>query len=103
MKVREMDIEFYTLYAAALEAQAGPRWLYNEMKHCGVNYNGVLRARAYDALHQRFRDYDKQGEEIVRLLGLDARGTVIDMGCGTGAFSIYAARRFTRLMCRRQC
>lgn len=97
MKVREMDIEFYRLYANALEAQLGPRWQYSEMKHCGVNYNSVLRARTYDRHNQRFRDYEKEGEEIVGLLGLDASSTVIDMGCGTGAFAIYAARRFAKV------
>jgi putative AdoMet-dependent methyltransferase len=87
MKVREMDIEFYRLYANALEAQKGPPWRYNEMKHRGVNYNSLLRARAYD----------KEGEEIFRLLGLDTSSTVIDIGCGTGAFSIYAARRLAKV------
>jgi putative AdoMet-dependent methyltransferase len=97
MKVREMDIEFYRSYMAELEAKAQSKWQYNEMKPCGVNFNSIGRAWLYDKSHQRFRDYKAESEEIIALLGLDANRTVIDMGCGTGAFTIHAAKYYRKV------
>ncbi len=93
MKVREMDIEFYRGYFNSLEAGHDPGWRYNEWKPCGVNYNSVLCAMSYDIHHGQFRDYQKESEEIISLLDLASDQTVMDMGCGTGAFAIHAAER----------
>jgi len=87
MRIREMDIEFYSKYLSTLETG----WQYNELKPCGVKYNSLLCALSYDVHHGKFRDYLKESEEIIELLGLDTDQTVIDMGCGTGAFAIHAA------------
>jgi putative AdoMet-dependent methyltransferase len=94
IRVREMDIEFYQHYADNLEAARRPAWLYNEMKPCGVNYNNAILARLYDTYHRLFRDYRHEAEEIVARLGLDASATVMDMGCGTGAFALHAAEYY---------
>ncbi|MBN1362538.1 MAG: methyltransferase domain-containing protein [Sedimentisphaerales bacterium] len=91
IRVREMDIEFYRHYSNALEAAQGPAWRYNEMKPRGFNYSSFILARVYDTYHQMFRDYRWETEAIVTRLGLDASATVLDMGCGTGAFAIHAA------------
>ncbi len=92
-----MDIEFYRLYANALEAQNEPRWQYNEMKPCGVNYNDMWRAWIYDRCQQQLRDYKAESDEIIAVLGIDKNRTVMDMGCGTGAFTIHAARHFKKV------
>jgi len=92
MKIREMDIEFYRSYFNSLEAGREPGWQYNELKSCGVNYNSVLCALSYDVHHGKFRDYQRESEEMIALLGLDTDKTVIDMGCGTGAFAVHAAK-----------
>jgi len=91
VKVREMDIEFYHHYFQTLEAAKGPAWRYDETKPCGLNYNNIVLAGLYDAHHQTFRDYRRETEEIVAMLNLEPTATVIDMGCGTGAFAINAA------------
>ena len=91
IRVREMDIEFYRHYSNALEAARGPAWRYDEMKPCGVNFNNFILARVYDTYHQMFRDYRREAEQIMARLGLAPTATVIDMGCGTGAFAIHAA------------
>jgi ubiquinone/menaquinone biosynthesis C-methylase UbiE len=93
MKVKEMDIEFYRGYYNSLEAECEPGWRYNEWTPCGVNYNSVLCAMLYDIHHRKFRDYQRESEEILSLLDLDADQTVLDMGCGTGAFALHAAQR----------
>jgi len=92
-----MDIDFYQHYAAAAEAARGPAWRYDEMKPCGFNYNNFLLARVYDTHHRMFRDYQQETEQIVDLLGRDPFATVIDMGCGTGAFAIHAAPCYHRI------
>ena len=97
MKVREMDIEFNRGYFNTLEAKREPGWRYNEWKPCGVNYNSVLCASSYDVHHGKFRDYQNESDQIVALLGLRADQTVIDMGCGTGAFAIHAAKRCRKI------
>lgn len=94
IRVREMDIEFYRHYADNLEAARRPAWLYNEMKPSGVNYNNTILARLYDTYHRLFRDYRQEAEDIVARLGLDDSATVMDMGCGTGAFALHAAARY---------
>jgi ubiquinone/menaquinone biosynthesis C-methylase UbiE len=93
MKVREMDIEFYRGAFNQPAAESELRWRYNELKPCGVNYNSVLCAMSYDIHHRKFRDFQKESEEIIALLDLKADQTVLDIGCGTGAFAIHAAER----------
>lgn len=92
--VREMDIEFYRHYFNSIEAARGPAWRYNEDKPCGANYNNFFLARLYDTYHQMFRDYRRQAQQIMELLDLGPSATVIDMGCGTGAFAIHAAEQY---------
>ncbi len=90
--VREMDIEF-----CRRDAARRPAWLYNEMTPCGVNYNRPTLVRSYDTTHGRFRDYRQEAEEIVARLQLDDSATLIDMGCGTGAFALHAASHCARV------
>jgi putative AdoMet-dependent methyltransferase len=97
MKVREMDIEFCRGYFNTLESRRDLGWRYNEWKPCGVNYNSVLCASSYDVHHGKFRDYRSESDQIVALLDLRADQTVIDMGCGTGAFAIHAAGRCRKI------
>jgi ubiquinone/menaquinone biosynthesis C-methylase UbiE len=69
-----------------------PKWQYDEMKHAGVDYNSPAQVEAYDINHQKFRNYQKQTEAIIQTLELGLEHTVIDMGAGTGAFALHAAR-----------
>jgi putative AdoMet-dependent methyltransferase len=70
-----------------------PRWQYNERKFSGVDYSRSDAVAAYDSKHRRFRDYVKSTEEILRRLSLTADSTVIDLGSGTGAFALHAAKK----------
>jgi ubiquinone/menaquinone biosynthesis C-methylase UbiE len=70
-----------------------PRWQYDETKFAGVDYSRGDEVAAYDRMHKKFRDYEKSTEEIIRRLSLSADSTVIDLGSGTGAFALHAARR----------
>lgn len=68
-----------------------PDWFYNEMRHAGVDYDDPAQVAVYNQRHQRFRDYRKDAEAVVRMLGLTPEQTVIDLGSGTGAFALHAA------------
>lgn len=74
-------------------------WIYNEHKHCGVDYSDEKLADKYDEQHQKFRDYEKEFNNLIDFLSLKDTHelTVIDLGCGTGATSIYAAERFKKV------
>ncbi len=69
-----------------------PKWRYEETKSAGVDYTSAELVQRYDDMHQRFRDYEKNSEAIINLLKLDVNSTVIDMGAGTGAFALHAAK-----------
>jgi len=92
-----MDIDFYRYYARTVEAARGPVWRYDEMKCCGVNFSNFFVARHYDQYHETFRDYRREAAQIVAVLGLDNSATVLDMGCGTGAFAIHAAPYYRKV------
>lgn len=69
------------------------QWQYNEMKPCGVDFTSSEEVAAYDDMHRKFRDYAKSSEEIIRRLSLGSDSIVIDLGSGTGAFALHAARK----------
>lgn len=74
-------------------------WIYDEYKHCGVDYSDDKLADKYDEQHQKFRNYKKEFNDIIEFLSLKNTNelTIIDLGCGTGAISIYAAGRFKKV------
>jgi putative AdoMet-dependent methyltransferase len=74
-------------------------WMYNEFKHCGVDYSDINQAAQYDKKHNKFRDYEKEVIYLINELSLhNSRDlTLIDLGCGTGAFSVYASKYFKKI------
>jgi len=58
------------------------QWHYDESKHCGIDYSKAKQAEIYDEQHQFLGLQDPENKVI------------IDLGCGTGATSIYAADVF---------
>ncbi|TYQ15200.1 UNVERIFIED_CONTAM: ubiquinone/menaquinone biosynthesis C-methylase UbiE [Acetivibrio alkalicellulosi] len=74
-------------------------WIYDEYKHCGVDYSKEEHADEYDREHQSFRDYEKEFNSMIEFLGLSNTQelSVIDLGCGTGATSIFATEQFKKV------
>jgi SAM-dependent methyltransferase len=55
----------------------------------------VLRDEwTHDPDYRRYFQTDEDIEAILKLLALDKTSTLVDIGCGNGAFAIAAARRF---------
>jgi cyclopropane fatty-acyl-phospholipid synthase-like methyltransferase len=75
---------------------AMPSWQYDERAKVGVDYYDPATVADYDKQHAGFRDFEKDARMVVQQLGLKPEHTVLDLGCGTGAFAIPAAR-----LCRR--
>lgn len=76
-----------------MPANALPEWQFDETHHKGVDYSSIEEVSAYDGVHRRFRNYEKDTEIILRRLNLGPASVVIDMGTGTGAFALHAAPR----------
>jgi ubiquinone/menaquinone biosynthesis C-methylase UbiE len=72
------------------------KWQFDEFKHRGVDYSKAKQAEIYDEEHQKFRDYEQEFRGMMDFLGLHntENMTIVDLGCGTGATSIFAADLF---------
>ena len=68
-----------------------PAWYYDEFKFSGVDFTKIEEVAAYDTMHKNLRDYARTSEAIINGLNLNSNSTVIDLGCGTGAFALHAA------------
>ncbi len=66
-------------------------WQYNEIKQVGTDYQDLKHVKKYDDKMLKFRNYKAEAESIINLTNLKKNHTVIDLGAGTGAFSIEAA------------
>ncbi|MCE5341619.1 MAG: class I SAM-dependent methyltransferase [Planctomycetaceae bacterium] len=68
-----------------------PEWQYDEFKHCGVDFSNPDEVESYQKTHQRMRDFKHETQEMIKFIGISDKDTVIDFGCGTGAFVLNAA------------
>jgi len=72
-------------------------WQYDEFKQVGVDYDNQAEVEAYDSRHAQFRDIDAECAGILDSLAITSKSVVIELGTGTGAFAIHAARRCRRV------
>ncbi len=74
-------------------------WVYNEARHCGVDYSDFTQANGYDSRHQKFRNFEKEFSDMLEFLSLEnlREKTIIDLGCGTGATAIHASHKFKKV------
>ena len=67
------------------------------MKHSGVDYADEAVAKSYDSRHGTFRNYEQEANGIIAKLGVGPDSAILDMGCGTGAFAVHAARHYRKV------
>ncbi|MDY7033577.1 MAG: class I SAM-dependent methyltransferase [Thermodesulfobacteriota bacterium] len=74
-------------------------WIYNELHQVGVDYSKKDTVNNYDNEMESFRDYEKEVRVFLDKLHVSdlTQLTVIDIGCGTGAFSIHASKYFKHI------
>ncbi len=76
---------------------AHPSWQYDEMKQVGKDYGSIAEVEAYDARHGKFRNVEKENEDILDKLGIRSGDVVIEIGTGTGSFAVQAAHQCARV------
>jgi putative AdoMet-dependent methyltransferase len=74
-----------------------PPWQYDEMKQIGTDYGDPAEVEAYDMRHARFRNVEKENDDILAKLSVQPEDVLIDIGTGTGKFALQAARRCARV------
>lgn len=74
-------------------------WTFNEYAHCGVDYSDAGQAARYDDLHQKFRNYEHEFQQMLAFLELGdtTDQTMIDLGCGTATTALLAAEQFKQV------
>lgn len=70
-----------------------PDWQYDEFTQLGTDYESIEEVKAYDRRMRNLRDVAAEAEEILGLLEVGPESVVLEIGCGTGEFSITAAAR----------
>jgi len=73
------------------------KWQYDEIKQVGRDYTNVSEVEQYDAFHRKFRNVEKENEEILEKLAVEKNHQIVEFGTGTGAFAIQAAKYCDRI------
>ena len=74
-----------------------PTWWPDERKQVGTDYNDAAEVAAYDARHSQFRDIEQEHQTILACLDQHWDETLIDLGAGTGAFALAAAKHCSKV------
>lgn len=74
-----------------------PSWQYDELKQIGKDYDSMAEVEVYDLRHGRFRNVQKENEDILKSLDVQPEQVIIEFGAGTCAFSLQAARQCARV------
>jgi putative AdoMet-dependent methyltransferase len=72
-------------------------WQYDEMKQIGRDFGDPAEVEAYDARHGKFRNVEKENDEVLAKLDVRPSDVLMDIGTGTGAFALRAAGRCARV------
>ncbi len=72
-------------------------WQYHEIEQVGTDYADVAEVERYDARHSKFRNVEKENNDILDILSVQKNHVVADFGAGTGAFAIRAATRCNKV------
>jgi len=74
-------------------------WFYNEFQQVGIDYSKKSVVDGYDDDMESFRDYAAEAKQFLDKLNVSNANemTVIDLGCGTGAFPLHAAKYFRQI------
>lgn len=74
--------------------QKRPDWFYNEFHQIGLDFEDTDQVSDYDT---RQGSDPESEQKLIEELGLQPGQTVIDLGCGTGSFTLAAARYGARV------
>ncbi|QLC48860.1 class I SAM-dependent methyltransferase [Methanolobus zinderi] len=69
-----------------------PEWYYNEFVQTGTDYTDKEEVMSYDRKMQRIRNIGEEVKTMLRLVDPRPDDRVLEIGCGTGEFSIELSR-----------
>jgi len=73
------------------------KWLYDEFVQTGTDFTDAGKVESYDVKMSKFRDYGREAEMILGLLGAGPDDVLLDIGTGTGHFAVEASKRCARV------
>ncbi|WP_406656959.1 class I SAM-dependent methyltransferase [Methanolobus sp. ZRKC2] len=65
-----------------------PEWYYDELAQCGTDYTKEEEILRYDQKMMKIRDIGNEANTMRRLIDLQPGDRILEIGCGTGEFSI---------------
>ena len=74
------------------------KWLYNEMKQIGTDYDSQAEIAAYDERMSRFRDFGDEARRIIKALELKRDHIVLEIGAGTGEVALEVSKHCQRVI-----
>ncbi|MDN3689820.1 class I SAM-dependent methyltransferase [Cyclobacterium jeungdonense] len=72
-------------------------WLYNEFKQTGKDYASQEEVEIYDPSHDDFRNIRQEIAYAESWILPNPNASILDIGCGTGNFSIHFAKSFQKV------
>jgi ubiquinone/menaquinone biosynthesis C-methylase UbiE len=69
-----------------------PEWYYDEFIQIGTDYTDKEEILRYDRKMQKIRNIKDEAETMRRLIDLRPEDRILEIGCGTGEFSIELSR-----------
>ena len=72
--------------------KSNAKWQYDENIQVGIDYQDISNVQTYDEEMAKFRDVEKEATDIIKTICLEKDQSLLEIGTGTGHFSIEAAR-----------
>jgi ubiquinone/menaquinone biosynthesis C-methylase UbiE len=69
-----------------------PEWYYDEFVQKGTDYTNQEDILNYDKKMRTIRNIAKETESMIKLIQLQTKDNILEIGCGTGEFSIELSR-----------
>ncbi|MDD5474861.1 MAG: class I SAM-dependent methyltransferase [Candidatus Methanoperedens sp.] len=77
--------------------KSNAKWFYNETVQVGTDYQDISNVHEYDMKMAKFRDVTREATDIIEAISLRREHSLLEIGTGTGNFSIEAAKHCNKV------